>query len=127
MDYRKMYDRELIFAYDLDGRDVTLTISKVVAGELTGTGGKKNKKPIVYFDGKDRGLGLCKTNAKVIASLYGTSDTREWVGKRVTLYPTKTTFGGNEVDCIRIRNVVPSPKGRKTEQDDAPPSEEAAQ
>lgn len=125
MDYRKMFDREFIFSYDLDGRDVTLTIAKVVAGELTGTGGKKTKKPIVFFEGKDRGLGLCKTNAKTIATLYGTSDTREWVGKRITIYPTKTMFGGNEVDCIRVRPTIPEPKKRRDEP--APEANEAEQ
>lgn len=121
MDYRTMYDRDFIFHYDLGGRDVTVTIDHVKGGELTGTGGKKSKKPIVYFEGKDRGLALCKTNGNIIAALYGTADTREWKGKRITLYPAKTMFGGKEVDCIRIRNVIP-PEGKKRDaQNEATP------
>jgi hypothetical protein len=123
-DYRTMYDRDFIFHYDLGGRDVTVTIDHVKQGELTGTSGKKSKKPVVYFEGKDRGLAICKTNGGIIASLYG-ADVREWKGKRITLYPTKTMFGGKEVDCIRIRPTVPQPKGQKPAPDDA--QDEAAQ
>ena len=111
-DYRTMFDRKYIFAYDLAGRDVTVTIKEVVEGKLVGEGGKESRKPIMYIEGKERGLGLCKTNCKTIAELYGTTDTREWRGKRVTLYPTKTMFGGKEVDCIRIRNVIPVSKSK---------------
>lgn len=105
-DFRTMYDREYIFAYDLQGKDVTLQIARVSPGTLTGTGGKKSKKPVVYFDGKERGLALCKTNGKVIAAMYGT-DTEQWVGKLITIYPTTTTFGPETVECIRVRPTVP--------------------
>lgn len=39
-----MYDKEFVFAYDLEGKDVTVTIERVVVGELVGTSGKKAKK-----------------------------------------------------------------------------------
>lgn len=109
-DFRTMYEKDFIFAFDLDGRDVTATIERVIAGELTGTGGKKAKKPIVYFKGSPKGLALCVTNGRTIAALYG-NKTEAWVGKRITMFPTTTQFGGAVVDCIRIRNSVPSSKG----------------
>jgi hypothetical protein len=120
-DFRTMYDRDFIFHYDLGGRDVTVTIDHVKQGELTGTGGKKSKKPVVYFEGKDRGLAICKTNGNTIASLYG-ADVREWKGKRITLYPTKTMFGGKEVDCIRIR-PTPGGNAERKQQGARPPEE----
>ena len=46
-DVRKMYQKDYIYAYDLEGKDVTVTIERVTAGELTGEGGKKSKKPTV--------------------------------------------------------------------------------
>jgi hypothetical protein len=121
-DVRKMFDKEYIYAYDLEGRDVTVTIERVVGGTLVGTGGKSNKKPIVYFKGTKKGLGLNITNARVIAGLYGGFDSEKWVGKRITLYPTTTTFGSQTVDCIRIRNVVPGAKVKdETIREDVPP------
>jgi hypothetical protein len=119
-DYRKMYDRDFIYSYDLDGRDVTVVIDRVTAGEVTGTGGKKSKKPVLYMRGKEKGLALCKTNARTIASLYGSTNTDDWIGKAITLYPAKTMFGGEEVDCIRIRNVAPKPRGATSKRSEEP-------
>lgn len=121
-DVRKMYDKEFLYAYDLEGRDVTVTIERVVAGTLTGTGGKSSKKPVVYFKGSKKGLGLCITNARTIASLCGGFDSEQWVGKRITLYPTTTTFGSQVVDCIRIRPKAPTGKAT-TLRDDVPSPE----
>lgn len=116
-DVRKMYDKEFLYAYDLEGRDVTVTIERVVAGKLTGTGGKSTKKPVLYFKGTEKGLGLNITNARVIAALYGGFDSETWLGKRITLYPTTTTFGSQQMDCIRIRPKVPAGKGEAIRSD----------
>ena len=131
MDVRKLFDKAYIYSYDLEGRDVTVEIAKVTGGTLVGTGGKSNKKPIVFFKGTEKGLALNITNARVIAGLYGGFDADKWIGKRITLYPTTTTFGSQTVDCIRIRNVVPKAKGEAIRSDvpapdamDAPLSDE---
>lgn len=116
-DYRTMFDSDYIYAFDLQGQDVTVTIDRVVGVTLVGEGGRKAKKPCVYFRGKDRGLALNKTNGKTIASLYG-PHVEEWVGKRITLYPTTTQFGGETKDCIRVRNRVPPEPKRGTAQPD---------
>jgi len=118
-DIRKMYDRDFIYAYDLEGKDVTVTIERVEAGTLTGTGGKKSRKPVLYFKGTKKGLGLCITNARVIAGLYGGFDSEKMIGKRITLYPTTTKFGADTVDCIRIRNRIPEGKATAI-RDDVP-------
>jgi hypothetical protein len=121
VDYRSMFDRDYIGSWDLGGKDVTVTISKVIAGELTAQGGRKSKKPIVYFEGKEKGLVLNKTNSKVIAGLYG-NDTRQWVGKRIVIYPTTTTMGSDTVDCIRVKNRQPTSDEKKQEASASEPS-----
>jgi hypothetical protein len=119
VDYRAMFDRDYIGSWDLGGKDVTVTISKVSAGELTAQGGRKSKKPIVWFAGKEKGLVLNKTNAKAIAGMYG-ADTRQWVGKLITVYPTTTSMGSETVDCIRVRPRVPNGAAtRPTEEEGA--------
>ncbi len=120
MDVRKLFDKEYLYAYDLQGRDVTVIIESVKGGTLVGTGGKSNKKPVVRFRGKEKALALNITNCRVIAGLYGGFDAEKWVGKAVTLYPTTTTFGSQTVDCIRIRNVAPS-SAKATAAQQAPP------
>jgi hypothetical protein len=102
-DYRKLFDSKYLYAIDLKGRSVGLTI-EAVEGATVISDGAKDRKPIVYFrESKARkGLLLNRTNARTIADLYG-MNTEGWIGKRVTLFPTTTTFGERVVDCIRIR------------------------
>ena len=104
-DYRKMYDKDYLGAWDIEGKDFTLKIREVKQGDLQSAGGK-SKRPVVMFDGAEKGLVLNKTNGKTIAALYGTK-TEAWVGKSITIYATKTQMAGEEVDCIRVRPMVP--------------------
>lgn len=111
--WKSMVDREFMYAFDLQGKDVTVTIERVVGGELTGPGGKKSKKPLAYFKESKSGkpLALNATNCKAIAGMYG-NDTDGWLGKRVTLFPTTTQMGGDTVECIRVRPGVPKESKR---------------
>ena len=105
-DYRKMFDSEYLANWDLDG-DVTVEISKVVAGEVGGEQGRdKEHKPILYFKGAKKGMVLNKTNGKAIAGMYGT-DTDEWIGQSITLFSTTCDAFGDTVDCIRVRPQKP--------------------
>lgn len=102
MHYILMFPSKYVRAADLQGRDVTVEIASVAMEELVMAGGKKDKKPVMHFAGKDKSLVLNKTNATTIAKTLG-NDTDQWVGKSITLYPTKTACGGEQVDCIRVR------------------------
>lgn len=105
--YKSMFDeQDYLFAFDLDGKDFTLEIAKVTGGVLTGKDGRKAKKPMIEFVGAKKKLAINKTNGATIAKLYGT-DVSAWVGKWITLYPTNTTFGGETMECIRVRPAVP--------------------
>lgn len=109
-DYRRMYDdKEHLYAYDLDNREVTVQIEKVFAGELMGEKGRKSKKPMIKFVGKDKKLAVNKTNGKTISKMYG-KNTDDWVERWITIYPTTTEFGGETVDCIRVKPGIPSGK-----------------
>jgi len=70
---------------------------------------------MVYFKGREKGLALNITNVKTVGSMYGFV-AADWVGKRITIYPTTTTFGSATVDCIRVKVGVPGAKAQ-----DAPP------
>lgn len=121
-DIRSMYDKPLIGAWDLDGRDVTLTIRKVEAKKLKSAKGEETK-PIVYFERTNKGFVLNVTNREIVAGLYGYK-TSAWIGKQITIYPTQTSVGGKVVDTIRVRPTVP--KGKQSESiDDTHPVDEA--
>ena len=107
-DIRDFYDRNFIQAFDLQGRDVTITIAGVRMEKIrTGGGGEVKSKAILKIEGRDLEFIPCKTDAvKVIGGMYGTK-TKEWIGKRITIYPTTCQVGGETKDAIRVRPMVP--------------------
>jgi len=109
-DYRTMYDRDYIGHFDLPGgADLTLTIKRVIGGELTAMGGRKSKKPIVHFAQPVKPLICNKTNARTISAMYGNM-TEAWAGKLVTLFvsTTRNPDGTGDVECIRVRPKIPN-------------------
>ena len=86
-------------ACDLQDTDIELTMDRV---EMEDIGG--DHKPVLYFRGKEKGLVLNKTNGRMIGSLHG-EETNDWGGKLIVIYPTRTQFRGEDVDCIRVRGV----------------------
>lgn len=101
-----MFPSDYLSAVEFKGRDVTLTVTGVKMEELKMKGGKAESKPVLTFKETKKKLVCNKTNADSIAQMYGTEATA-WVGKRVTLFPTKTQCGRDTVDCIRVREKVP--------------------
>ncbi len=104
MKISKLFPSKFLKADDLDGHEVECAIHEIRVEDLTGDG--RERKPVLYFEGKDKGLVLNKTNSMVIAGSYG-EDTDGWQGKPVVLYGTTTQFQGKLVPCIRIRTKAP--------------------
>ena len=92
-----------IKAADLNHKKVHVVISECKLEDIGG-----DQKPVLYFEGKERGLVLNKTNANMIAEILGTDEMDDWSGQRIMLYPSKTDFQGKRVDCIRVEAA---PKG----------------
>jgi hypothetical protein len=84
-------------AADLQGRNVRVTIASVDMEEVGDA-----PKPVLHFEGKDKGLILNKTNSNNIAAVYS-DETDLWAGKEVVLYTTMVDFQGRTVEAIRVR------------------------
>ena len=87
-------------AIDLHGKKVRVNI-KTVRREEVGQGEDRAYKPVVYFEGKEKGLVLNKTNATTIADTLG-DDTDDWPGRQIVLFSMKVQFGPKLVDAIRV-------------------------
>ena len=105
---------------DLKGRTVQVIIDTVVTEKVG-----DDIKPVVYFRGKEKGLGLNKTNANAIVKAYG-DDSDGWPGKGLELFPSTTEYMGDTVDCIRLRAVqvqaAPEPMPPEPEESPSPPA-----
>lgn len=99
-------DSDYLKAEDLGGKTVGVVIEGFEVAEFD-QDGKKQQKIVLSFTGKAKKLVLNVTNARTIAHNLGSENTVEWQGKRIEIYPTKTDFGGKQVDCIRVKEKAP--------------------
>jgi hypothetical protein len=107
--WRAMMDSPYLGSWDIpDGKDIIVTIKAVRQGEVTNAQKKTSKKPLIFFEGQEKGLVANVTNCKAIARLYG-DDPRDWIGKRVTIGVSETSVGGETMPCIRVRPKAPPP------------------
>ena len=93
-------------AEDLQGKTHSVVIADFTVAEFD-RDGKKERKLVLSFQGKDRSLVVNKTNGVRIAGIYG-NEIENWRGKRIELYPEIVTFGGKNVNAIRVRVIPPA-------------------
>ena len=89
-------------AADLKGCSHLLKISEVRLVKFD-----DGAKIVLSFDGREKELVCNKTNAQTIASKLG-EDYEEWSGSEIEVYPDKTQFNGELVNCIRVRFPIPA-------------------
>ncbi len=103
---------EWIKAKDLRGKDWVLEIARISDHTFPARDDQPAKQQLVlHFRGATKKLGLNTTNAHAIGEMYG-PESDDWVGKTITLYPTKDRLGAKIVDCIRIRNHAMTSESR---------------
>ena len=105
MDINTAFPSNYIAAHDLQGREIQLQIDDVKWEKIG-----DDKKAVVYFLGKQKGLVLNKTNATTIAEKLG-YETNNWHGRTISVYPTETDYQGKRVPCIRVRMSVENTAG----------------
>jgi|ERR1700730_7451846 len=115
------YPSKYLKASDLQGREVRVVISHVDQCEVG-----DDTKPVLFFEGKNKGLVLNKTNATNIGDAYG-DETDEWAGQVVILYEARTDFQGRTVPCIRVRAPERGPRRDADDVDDFGASESQQQ
>lgn len=107
MNINDVFPSNYLKASDLQGRKLKLTISDVSIEQL----GNDNK-PVVYFEGKEKGLVLNKTKAQILASAFS-PETDGWKGREIAIYPTKVSFQGQMVDSIGLEITAQEGDGKE--------------
>jgi hypothetical protein len=98
------FPSQYLKASDLGTRTVEVIIAHVA---IEPVGQDKQQKPVLYFEGKQKGMVLNRINSKKIAELAGTVETDEWTGVKVALFATTTEYAGDTVECLRIKAPLP--------------------
>lgn len=97
MKSNEIFPGKYLRAADLGNNEPVVTIRGV---EMEKIG--NDRKPIVYFEGKERGVVLNKTNFTSIVTITGEEDSDNWKGYRIKLIVAKVEFQGARVPAIRI-------------------------
>jgi len=108
---------------DLNGQQPHVVIARVV-WEDVGQGAKTERKPVVYFEGKTKGLVVNKTNAQMIARISGTPETDDWAGTRIRLVSAEVEYQGQPVAAIRVREPLKAASNGKPAAPPPPPQRE---
>lgn len=113
--WKNLESYDYLGAYSLDGiaPEIVVTIKKLIQKEVVGEGGIKAVKIVAEFEENNvdgvviKPMILCKTNCKIISKLYDSDFVEDWIGKKITIYPTTTRFGRDTKPCLRIRPEIP--------------------
>jgi hypothetical protein len=97
----ELFPSRFISAETLGDKRPAVTIKRVTLEQVDDDG---PQRPVIYFENKDSGLVLNKTNGAVLGDLFG-QDTNAWLGQRVQLYVETVQFKGAPTKGVRLRAV----------------------
>ena len=107
------------------GEEKTVTI-KEVKQEIVKNQNGSEECTVAYFDGDVKPLILNKTNAEMIAKVWGTPFIEDWKGLKITLKVKKINAFGEMVDAVRVSNTRPTEETFTCESCGKPVSERVA-
>lgn len=88
---------------DIKG-EMSVTVKEVKV-ETVGREQEAKDKPIVYFEGLEKGLALNKINSEALAEIAGSREIESWPKTKAILYVDKNVmFGGKRVGGIRVKS-----------------------
>lgn len=106
---------------ELPGRELTLTIAKIVDEKVVGGDGRESVCTVCYFtDAAYKPMILNVTNKKTIVKLHKTKDAEKLAGKSVIIGIERVKAFGDVHDALRIRPRIP----QQIKTDGAPKCEE---
>ena len=106
--WKKLTNPDYLGAYSIeDGKDLVLTIKKVVQESVTGADGKKEDCIVCYWQENQKPMILNVTNCKMIAKLANSPYIEQWAGIKVQIGVEKVKAFGDVVDALRIRKTRP--------------------
>lgn len=92
---------------ELPGREVVLTIEKIVDEEVFTNGQKETCTVIHWTDKNFKKFIVNITNKKTLCKLYKTKETTKLVGKSVAIGTERVKAFGDIHDALRIRKRIP--------------------
>ena len=103
MNINDMYPSKYLKSADVKPHRIDLQVARVVIEDVA----ENENKPVMYFNGKEKGLVLGKNNALLCAHVWG-DESDAWVGQWLTLFSEPKTFQGKVVDGLSVAPKLPT-------------------
>jgi len=109
MQLNEIFPKRYASAEELQGKEVTLTIARVVPEKMrVGPKAPEVQKFVVYFREARKGVVMGKSLAYQLAEVLGSEETNDWPGKVVTLAPVQMDVAGRKVLTFQARRPASS-------------------
>ena len=101
--------------YMVGDKRATVTISAVTRESFADfDSGEVKEKTVLYFEGRDKGMVLNKTNTRALVRSIGSPNTDDWLGASATIYAEKERkVFKNLVRPLRLDDINPAAKAPK--------------
>lgn len=104
MNIDELFPSKYLRAADLQGRAVAVRIRDVVLVEFFDNETKSmTKKPVMYCEGKEKGIVLSKSLSFQIADILHSKNTGEWIDHEVVLFSELRLVFGVEKEVLKAR------------------------
>lgn len=103
MNINDAFPSKYLKATDLNNKTIKVTIRAVIEENVN-----QKLQPVLYFQGKDKGMVLNKTNAMTIAQMFG-PDTDGWQGGNIEVFSAFVDYQGKQVQGLRVRIPAQTP------------------
>ena len=98
MQLNDIFPKRYARAEELQGKEVTLTIARVVPEKMRpNPKAPEVQKFVLYFCEAHKGVVMSKSLAYQLAEIFGSEETNDWVGKVVTLTTELMDVAGRKV------------------------------
>ncbi len=109
MHLNEIFPKRYASAEELQGKEVTLTIARVVPEKMRpNPKSPEVQKFVVYFREARKGIVMGKSLAYQFAEILGSEETNDWAGKVVTLTSGLMDVAGRKVLTFQARRPASS-------------------
>jgi hypothetical protein len=110
MQLNDIFPKRYARAEELQGKEVTLTIARVVAEKMRpNPKAPEVQKLVAYFREARKGVVMSKSLAYQIADILGSEETDDWAGKIITLTTEWMDMAGRKVLTFHAKRPTTKP------------------
>lgn len=105
--WKKLKNPDYLGSWDFQPGEERVEKIKSVGAETVDNGKTKDECLVCRFHGKTKPLILNTTNSKAISKVAGSDYIEDWKDLHITLFTTRISAFGEEMDAVRVRKIKP--------------------